>query len=117
MSEYLVMVYEQEAPYADPQNMENAGRNHAAFIASNQATLRGGNAVLPSATARAVRRTDGGVEVTAGPWHSAGEAFCGYYVVEADDLDAAIKVAGQVPAPFGGVEVREIRPSPIQASA
>jgi hypothetical protein len=117
MSEYLVMVYEREAPYADPQNMENAGRNHSAFIASNQAALRGGNAVLPSSTARAVRRTDGGVEVTAGPWHSTGEAFCGYYVVEANDLDAAVKMAGQVPTPFGGVEVREIRPSPIQASA
>jgi hypothetical protein len=30
-------------------------------------------------------------------------------VIEADDLDAALAVAKQVPANFGGVEVRPIR--------
>ena len=117
MPQYLVLVFEDEAPYADPPTMENAGRNHAAFIEANGAVLRGGNAVLPSFTARSVRRDNGRLMVGDGPWRSGGEAFCGYYVIEADDIDAATAVAEQVPAPFGGVEVREIRPSPIQTSA
>jgi hypothetical protein len=117
MPQYLVLVFEDEAPYADPGTMEDAGRNHAAFIEANAAVLRGGNALLPSFTARSLRGDDGRVTVSDGPWRPGGEAFCGYYVLEADDIDAATAVAGRVPAPYGGVEVREIRPSPIQANA
>ncbi|HEX3648449.1 MAG TPA: YciI family protein [Pseudonocardiaceae bacterium] len=32
----------------------------------------------------------------------------GYYLIEADDLDQAIKIAQMVPARFGGVEVRPV---------
>jgi hypothetical protein len=37
------------------------------------------------------------------------EALGGFYIVEAADLDEAIALAKQVPAPFGGVELRPVQ--------
>ena len=37
------------------------------------------------------------------------EALGGFYVIEAADLDEAIELAKQVPAPFGGVELRPVQ--------
>ena len=50
----------------------------------------------------------GGFTVTDGPFAETKEALGGYYLIEAADLDEAIAIAKQVPAPFGGVEVRPI---------
>jgi len=47
--------------------------------------------------------------VTDGPFAEAKEALGGFYLVEAADLDEALELAKQVPAPFGGVEVRPVR--------
>jgi hypothetical protein len=33
----------------------------------------------------------------------------GYDLIEAADLDEALRIAKEVPAPFGGVEIRPIR--------
>ncbi len=44
--------------------------------------------------------------VTDGPFAETKEALGGYYLIEAADLDEALALAKQVPAPFGGVEVR-----------
>jgi hypothetical protein len=48
------------------------------------------------------------VTVTDGPFVESKEVLGGYYLIEADDLDAAIAIAKQTPARFGGVEVRPI---------
>lgn len=61
-------------------------------------------------TATSLRRNSSGeIVATDGPFAETKEALGGYYVIEADDLDAALAVAKQVPAHFGGVEVRPIR--------
>ena len=63
----------------------------------------------PTATATSVRSDGaGGFTVTDGPFAETKEALGGYYLITADDLDAAIAIAKQVPAPFGGVEVRPV---------
>jgi hypothetical protein len=36
------------------------------------------------------------------------EVIGGYYLIHAADLDEALRIAAQVPAPFGGVEVRPV---------
>jgi hypothetical protein len=46
--------------------------------------------------------------VTDGPFLETKEALGGYYVIEAADLDAAIKVAKDIPMPAGGVELRPV---------
>ena len=54
---------------------------------------------------------DGSLAVTDGPFVETKEALAGYYLLEVDDLDAALAVARDVPAPFGGVEVRPLIPT------
>jgi len=58
--------------------------------------------------ATTVRVRDGRLLRTDGPFAETKEALGGYYLIEADDLDGALAIAKQVPAPFGGVEVRPI---------
>jgi len=58
-------------------------------------------------------RVDGGQTLTTdGPFAGAGQAVGGWFILEADDLDAAIEVAARVPAARYGGAV-EIRPSEV----
>ena len=62
------------------------------------------------ATATTVRVQDGKTLTTDGPFVELKEAIGGYLFFEADDLDAAIELAAQIPAARlgGAVEVRPI---------
>jgi hypothetical protein len=58
-------------------------------------------------------RVEGGRTVTAdGPFAGMTDAVGGWFILEADDLDAAIEVAARVPAARYGGAV-EIRPSEV----
>ena len=62
--------------------------------------------------ATTVRVEDGKTLITDGPFVGMKEAVGGWFILEADDLDAAIEVASRVPAArFGGGV--EIRPSEV----
>jgi hypothetical protein len=111
MSEYLVLIYSDEAGYAEGGQAawDAAGKAHLKFGEDNGPALRGGNALESEATATSIRSDGaGGFTVTDGPFAETKEALGGYYLIEAADLDAAIEIAKQCPAPFGGVEVRPI---------
>jgi hypothetical protein len=106
MSQYLVLIYEDETPYAEggAALWGEIGAAHGEFGTANEKAIVGGNALQSTATATTIR---GGV-VTDGPFAETKEALNGYYLIEAADLDEAIAVAKGVPARFGGVEVRPI---------
>jgi hypothetical protein len=61
-------------------------------------------------TATTVRVEDGKTLTTDGPFVELKEAIGGYLFFEADDLDAAIELAGRIPAARmgGAIEVRPI---------
>jgi hypothetical protein len=61
-------------------------------------------------TATTVRVEDGKTLTTDGPFVETKEALGGYLVFEADDLDAAIELAGRIPAASmgGAIEVRPV---------
>jgi hypothetical protein len=61
-------------------------------------------------TATTVRVQDGRTLTTDGPFVAVKEALGGYFLFEADDLDAAIELAARVPAARmgGAVEVRPV---------
>jgi hypothetical protein len=61
-------------------------------------------------SATTVRVSDGETLVTDGPFVETKEAIGGYLIFEAADLDAAIELAGRIPAARmgGAVEVRPI---------
>jgi hypothetical protein len=111
MAQYLVLIYEDERGYAeaDEKVWGEVHDAHRDFAESAGDALAGGNALEPSTTATSIRTSmSGEVTVTDGPFAETKEALGGYYLIEAADLDAAIAVAKQVPARFGGVEVRPV---------
>jgi hypothetical protein len=111
MAEYVVLIYEDEGGFAKggAEVGEQVMKEHMAFGEANGAKLRGGNALQPVSSATTIR-TDGGgkATVTDGPFAETKEALGGFYIIEAADLDEAIAIAKQVPARFGGVEVRPV---------
>jgi len=112
MAEYLILIYGDESAWehAEPGTAEDVTKGHQAFGERNAKSLRGGDALQPTATATSLRRSPSGdLVVTDGAFAETKEALAGYYLVEAADLDEALELAQQIPAPFGGVEIRPIR--------
>ena len=72
--------------------------------------VMGGHQLQPADTATTVRVEDGRTLTTDGPFIEAKEELGGYFLYEADDLDAAIDLAARVPAARmgGAVEVRPL---------
>jgi hypothetical protein len=70
----------------------------------------GGQQLQPVETATTVRVQDGETLLTDGPFVDAKEHLGGFFLVEADDLDAALELAARVPAARmgGAVEVRPL---------
>jgi hypothetical protein len=61
------------------------------------------------ATATSVRVRDGRRVVTDGPFAETREQLGGYYIIEAEDLDAAIGIAERIPpARYGTIEIRPV---------
>jgi hypothetical protein len=114
MANYLILIYDSEAEWAkaDESIGEVVMNEHMQFAHANGAALRGGTRLGGSETATSIRRgSDGTVTLTDGTFAETKEVLAGFYIIEAGDLDAAIEIAKQVPARFGGVEVRPIVPS------
>ena len=110
MSEYLILIYADESAAADPSAGDAIMKEHVVFQEQHGPSLRGGNALQGTSTATTLRPDDaGGSTVTDGPFAETKEALGGYYLIEAADLDEALAIAKDVPAPNGGVEVRPIR--------
>ncbi len=62
-------------------------------------------------TATTVRVRDGRVAVTDGPFAETKEQLAGFYMIDAKDLDEAIRIASGIPpARLGSIEVRPVRP-------
>jgi hypothetical protein len=81
------------------------------YIAIRQSPgVIGGEQLQPVETATTVRVQDGEALLTDGPFVDAKEHLGGYYLVEADDLDAALEIAARIPAARmgGAVEVRPL---------
>ncbi len=69
--------------------------------------LRGAEHLMAADTATTVRNRRGELLLTDGPYADVTEVFGGFWIVEAPDLDTALRHAGQCPAAdVGSVEVR-----------
>jgi hypothetical protein len=63
----------------------------------------------PVSTATSVRVRDGKSIVTDGPFAETREQLGGFFLIDAQDLDAAIAIAAQIPgAQVGTVEIRPV---------
>ncbi len=74
-----------------------------------------GEELQPAATATSVKVRDGEQLVTDGPFAETREQVGGFFLIEAQDMDAAIKIAVRIPsARMGTIEVR---PAVVQAAS
>lgn len=83
----------------------------AGYHALNQAPgVTVGLGLQPPESATTVRVEDGKALTVEGPLVETKDALDGYFILEADDLDAAIDVASRVPAARmgGAIEIRPV---------
>jgi hypothetical protein len=102
--------------YIDPEAGNDASDEERRALTAEYMDLRakpgmfGGGHLRPVDTATTVRVVDSKPLITDGPFADTKEVFGGFYLFEADDLDAALEIAKQVPAARqgGGVEIRPL---------
>lgn len=107
MAKYLVLIYETEAGPGAERNPEYD--KHWTFIQAHKDQIVAGEGLQSTATATSMRHDGSGAyAVTDGPFVETKEALGGFYLLEAPDLDAAIELAREIPAPGGGLEIRPV---------
>ncbi|MGI8578083.1 MAG: YciI family protein [Nocardioidaceae bacterium] len=88
------------------------GEQHQAFAAFAGSAVQDGAELDETRTARSIRSdTQGQQIVTDGPFLETKEVFGSYYLLQAEDMDAAVALARRVPeasASHSGVEVRAL---------
>lgn len=109
MAQYAVLIYPGQG---GPDDLALHDR-HAAELAETGG-LVAAFALEEGITATSVR----GEGVTDGPFVDAKEVVAGFYVIEAPDLDSALRIAGRNPVvrQGGGVEVRPVAGGFVRAA-
>jgi hypothetical protein len=113
---YMLLIHQGSTPLPGSDAWESLSENekgavYAAYKAINENPgITPGQQLQPPETATTVRVQDGQTLITDGPFVEIKEAIGGYLLFEADDLDAAIELAAQIPAARmgGAIEVRPI---------
>jgi hypothetical protein len=118
MAQYLLSVHGCEDEVREPMTEEQMQQSWAQISAledqmkSAGAWLFSGRLHEPDAAA-VVRVSDGRVLTTDGPFAESKEHLGGFYIIEADDLDAALGWAAKVTAAVGEpIEVRAFHGMP-----
>lgn len=111
MTEYVILLPGNEAKWesasdADRQAMYAKHGEFAALLEQRGHKINGGNELQNSRTAKTVRMSGDGVQITDGPYAESVEQVTGYYVVDTDDLDDLLQVCGVLAGAEGAVEVR-----------
>jgi hypothetical protein len=113
MPQYAALIYGEDADWSAP---EYAGQTaeYGEFGAAAAQVIRGGAALQPTSTATTIEvkgGKGGDVVTTDGPFAETKEVLGGFYLLEANDLDEAIKWASQIPGAWHGrIEIRPVLP-------
>jgi hypothetical protein len=107
--QYALLIYSQPGAAEALSEQERAASHREYMELRKLPQVTGGAALHPAETATTVRVRDGRTMVTDGPFADTKEIFAGFFLVEAEDLDAAAEIAARIPAARAGGSV-EIRP-------
>src|SRR5215204_3838705 len=111
MSQYMLLVYQQEVDSAEQAEREKEMPLFVELHRSLRAAglLVGVQRLHSTESATSVRVRGGATVVTDDPFAVTKEVLAGYYTLDCTDLDEALKQAARVPAArYGTVEVRPI---------
>lgn len=111
MPQYAALTYTADVDWTAPEQAAELAE-YEEFARAHGDVIRGGAALYPTATATTVRvkgARGGDVVLSDGPYAETKEALTGFYLLEAADLDEALRLAADLPAAWGGaVEVRPL---------
>jgi hypothetical protein len=107
---YALLIYERPGAYATFGDAQRRAVSGEYLRLRQDPRVVDGAQLKPVETATTVRVEDGETLITDGPFADTREVFGGFYLLEADDIDAAIEVAARIPAARlgGAVEVRPV---------
>jgi len=113
--QFVLMINEDESPYAGPDGAALMEATLAGHMQLAQDLVAAGIAfsgerLKPAATATTVRFDAGAVTLHDGPFAETHEELGGFYVIDVASLDEAIAWAKRIPVPKGAIEVRPIWP-------
>jgi hypothetical protein len=108
---YMLLIYIDEKGSPNEAERQQCYAESAAYAQKLHASGKflASSPLHPTSTATCVRQQNGQPLVTDGPFAETREQLGGYFVINAKDLDEAIRIASEVPAGrWGTVEIRPI---------
>lgn len=113
----MLLIYSDEAKWAamDPAEQGAVIGAYGAYVEALRAAgaMRGGERLMPSATAHSLRVQGGAPQVLDGPAAAPPAPLAGFGLLEVPDMQAARHWAARCPgASHGTLEIREVWPAP-----
>ena len=107
---YALLIYDLPDTYERLPDDERDAVFGEYFAVSREPNVVGGEELQPVETATTVRVKDGERLTTDGPFADTKEILGGFFMVEAEDIEAALELAARIPAARlgGSVEVRPV---------
>ena len=110
---YLCLVYHDETKVAAMPASEYASIMRDVLAYREELRLRGhyiaSSPLQPVRTAATIRVREGKASITDGPFAETKEQLGGFYLIEARDLNEALRLASEMPpARIGSIEVRAL---------
>jgi hypothetical protein len=110
--QYMLLIYSNDSmnEFENLTGTEQEAILGEYFAISADPAVSGGAQLQPPDTATTIRVEDGRTLTTDGPFATTKEVLGGYYLVEADDIDAALEIAARIPAARlgGAIEIRPV---------
>src|SRR5690554_3602632 len=95
---YLCLVYsEEDRLHSLPESPADSECMAYAESLANSGQMIAGQALQPVATATTVRVRNGQLSITDGPFAETKEQLAGFYLIEARDLNDALRIAAGIP--------------------
>jgi hypothetical protein len=107
---YMLLIYLEENSLSESER-DRCYRDSAAFAREldAQGQYLSAAPLHPTSTATSVRVRDGKRVITDGPFAETREQLGGYFIIQAENLDQAIDIAGRIPAGrWGTIEIRPV---------
>ena len=108
---YMLLIYSDEVNAITPAEREDCYVKSAQLAREihSSGNFLGASPLHPTSAATTVRIRDNKRVVTDGPFAETREQLGGYYLINVENLDEAIRIAERIPAArFGTVEVRPV---------
>jgi len=109
---YVALIYGAEDG-TEFREVADVGAVHAGHMAFGEeagaaGVLGGGEALQDTGTATTIRDVDGSDVITDGPFAETKEQLGGFYFLDVDNLDDALKWAAKIPHPGACIELRPV---------